>query len=82
MILQVISEYDKDLKSKHAGQSVAKVPILGVPQKHPSKIIQTVAIFRISLTVCMIWAEKCVMKPYGTLDSSLNFLICHLRRSA
>jgi hypothetical protein len=54
MILPVISEYDKDLKSKHAGQRVAKVPILGVPRKHPSKIIQTVAIFAILLTVCMI----------------------------
>jgi hypothetical protein len=54
MILQVIIEYDKDLKSKHAGQSIAKVPILGVPQNHPSKIIQTVAIFGIWPTVCMI----------------------------
>ncbi len=54
MILQVIYEYDKDLKSKHAGQRVAVWPILGVPQNRPSKIIQTVAIFRILLTVCMI----------------------------
>ena len=54
MISPVISEYDKDLKSKHAGQRVADVPILGVPQNHPSKIIQTVAKIEIMLTVCMI----------------------------
>ncbi len=57
MILRIISEYDKDLKSKHTGQRVVVWPLLGVPQNYPSKIIQTVAVFGISLTVCMILGQ-------------------------
>jgi hypothetical protein len=55
MISQVISEYDKDLKSKHAGQRLRSWPILGLPQNYPSKIIQTVVKIMIWLTVCMIY---------------------------
>jgi hypothetical protein len=62
MILPVISEYDKDLKSKHEGQRVVVWPILGVHQNHPSKIIQTVAFFGILLTVCMILGIQFIKK--------------------
>ncbi len=70
MISQIISEYDKDLKSKHAGQSTADMPILEVSQNHPLKIIQTVAKIEIQPTVCMIFYIICVT------FSNLGMFLC------